>query len=82
MGHAKKRSAAKGGTHEARIAPEDRDHSNEDFEAFLLRTNAQLDQAALRRGMHNAALHIFDSEAMYEEVFQSQKASYAVIEQE
>ncbi len=32
--------------------------------------------------MRNAALHIFDSEAMYEEVFQFKKASYAVMEQE
>ncbi len=36
----------------------------------------------LCRGMRNAALHIFDSEAMYEEVFQLKKASYAVMEQE
>ncbi len=64
MGHSKKKAAAK----VRHVAPpqeaDGREPPNEDFEAFLLRTNAQLDQAAIRGGVHNAALHIFDSEAM------------------
>ncbi len=57
-----------------------RDSLNEDCKAFLQRTNAQLDQAALRGGAPQvAALHIFDSEAIYEEVFGLKKASYDVM---
>ncbi len=55
---------------------------NEAFDAFLLRTNAPLVQTALRRGMRNAALHIFHSEAMYGKVIQQQQMFYAVMEQE
>ncbi len=74
MGHSKNKSAVKSSTEAQKPPHEPRDLPNEDFEAFLLRTNAQLDQAALRRGTHNAALHIFDSEAMYEEFFQLKKS--------
>ncbi len=60
-----------------------RDPLNEDFEAFHHRANAPLDQAALRGGAPQvAALHIFDSEAKYEEVFRMKKVSYDVMVRE
>ncbi len=69
MGRAKKQTAAK---NRQAVPPRDavgRDQSNEEFEWFLHRTNIQLDQAALRGRPQALALHIFDREATYEEVF-------------
>ncbi len=82
MGHPKKKAAAKARHAAPPQEADGREPPNEDFEAFLHRTNAQLDQAALRGGAQVAALHIFDSEAMYEEVFQLKKASYDVMVRE
>ncbi len=53
-----------------------------DFDTFLEQANARLNQAALQPGNQSAELCIFDSEAMYAEVFELKKASYAVMEQE
>ena len=82
MGHPKKKAAAKARHAAPPHKADGREPPNEDFEAFLHRTNALLDQAALRGGAQVTALDIFDSEAMYEEVFQMKKALHDVMVRE